>query len=145
MAIAVIASVAGKKDQGSNQATSNNTTQEAQSAVQETETEIEYTPYTAQEMIDDLDSNAMNATDKYKGKYIQVTGKLSNIDAQGAYISLTSESDSFSLISIQCFIKSDEQKEAIKSLNKGDQVIIRGKCTDVGEVLGYSVTIDSIG
>lgn len=113
--------------------------------MQETETEIEYTPYTAQEMIDDLDSNAMNATDKYKGKYIQVTGKLSNIDAQGAYISLTSESDSFSLISIQCFIKSDEQKEAIKSLNKGDQVIIRGKCTDVGEVLGYSVNIDSIG
>lgn len=90
-----------------------------------TEAQIEYTAYTTDEMIDDLEANAMNATDKYKGKYIQVTGKLSNIDAQGSYISLS--------------------KEAIKTMNKGDTITLKGKCTDVGEILGYTLNIDSIG
>ena len=110
-----------------------------------TEAQIEYTAYTTDEMIDDLEANAMNATDKYKGKYIQVTGKLSNIDAQGSYISLSKEANDFTLLSVQCFIKTDEQKEAIKTMNKGDTITLKGKCTDVGEILGYTLNIDSIG
>ena len=110
-----------------------------------TEAQIEYTAYTTDEMIDDLEANAMNATDKYKGKYIQVTGKLSNIDAQGAYISLSKEDNDFTIVNVQCFIKTDEQKEAIKTMNKGDSITLKGKCTDVGEILGYTLNIDSIG
>jgi len=102
-------------------------------------------PGICDEMIDDLEANAMNATDKYKGKYIQVTGKLSNIDAQGSYISLSKEANDFTLLSVQCFIKTDEQKEAIKTMNKGDTITLKGKCTDVGEILGYTLNIDSIG
>ena len=110
-----------------------------------TEAQIEYTAYTTDEMIDDLEANAMNATDKYKGKYIQVTGKLSNIDAQGSYISLSKEANDFTIVNVQCFIKTDEQKEAIKTMNKGDSITLKGKCTDVGEILGYTLNIDSIG
>ena len=110
-----------------------------------TEAQIEYTAYTTDEMIDDLEANAMNATDKYKGKYIQVTGKLSNIDAQGSYISLSKEDNDFTIVNVQCFIKTDEQKEAIKTMNKGDSITLKGKCTDVGEILGYTLNIDSIG
>ena len=110
-----------------------------------TEAQIEYTAYTTDEMIDDLEANAMNATDKYKGKYIQVTGKLSNIDAQGSYISLSKGDNDFTIVNVQCFIKTDEQKEAIKTMNKGDSITLKGKCTDVGEILGYTLNIDSIG
>ena len=82
-----------------------------------------------------LDSNAMGASDKYKGKYLEITGKLSNIDAAGKYIDL---------IGVQCYIKNDDQKSKIASMSKGDTVTLKGKCTDVGEVLGYSLDIEEI-
>lgn len=94
-------------------------------------------------MMSDLDSNAMGASDKYKGKYLEITGNLSNIDASGKYISLTADGD-FEIIGVQCNIKNDEQKSKVASLAKGDKVTLKGKCTDVGEVLGYSFDIDEI-
>lgn len=94
-------------------------------------------------MMSDLDSNAMGASDKYKGKYLEITGNLSNIDASGKYISLTADGD-FEIIGVQCNIKNDEQKSKVASLTKGDKVTLKGKCTDVGEVLGYSFDIDEI-
>ena len=48
-----------------------------------------------------------------------------------------------SLFGIQCYIKNDEQKKAVSEMNVGQDIIVRGKCTDVGEVLGYSLDIDS--
>ena len=41
-------------------------------------------------------------------------------------------------------IKNDEQLEKIKGLSKGDAITVKGKVTDVGEVLGYYIDIDSI-
>lgn len=150
--IGVLGAVMGKKGtEGESSNDKSSPTTETVSNEQAVETEapteaqIEYTAYTTDEMIDDLEANAMNATDKYKGKYIQVTGKLSNIDAQGSYISLSKEANDFTLLSVQCFIKTDEQKEAIKTMNKGDTITLKGKCTDVGEILGYTLNIDSIG
>lgn len=91
----------------------------------------------------DLDSNAMGASDKYKGKYLEITGKLSNIDAAGKYIDLMADGD-FEIIGVQCYIKNDDQKAKVSSLTKGDTVTLKGKCTDVGEVLGYSLDIEEI-
>ena len=150
--IGVLGSVIGKKgseSESSKDKSSSKTETIASEKAGETEAptkaQIEYTAYTTDEMIDDLEANAMNATDKYKGKYIQVTGKLSNIDAQGSYISLAKEANDFTIVNVQCFIKTDEQKEAIKTMNKGDSITLKGKCTDVGEILGYTLNIDSIG
>lgn len=50
----------------------------------------------------------------------------------------------FEIIGVQCNIKNDEQKSKAASLTKGDKVTLKGKCTDVGEVLGYSFDIDEI-
>ena len=50
-------------------------------------------------MMSDLDSNAMGASDKYKGKYLEITGKLSNIDAAGKYIDLMADGD-FEIIGV---------------------------------------------
>lgn len=109
----------------------------------EVQEQIEYTPCTVNDMINDLENNAMNASSKYKDQYIEVTGKLSNIDSSGKYISLYPDDD-FAIIGVQCYIKNDEQKQVISKMSKGDTVTLKGKCTDVGEVLGYSLDIDSI-
>ena len=48
------------------------------------------------------------------------------------------------IIGVQCYIKNDDQKAQIASMSKGDTITLKGKCTDVGEVLGYSLDIDEI-
>lgn len=104
---------------------------------------IEYTSVSVNDMMDALNNNAMGSSDKYKGKYLEITGKLTNIDAAGKYIDLMADGD-FEIIGVQCYIKNDDQKAKIASMSKGDTVTLKGKCTDVGEVLGYSLDIDEI-
>ena len=105
---------------------------------------IEYTPVSVAQMLEDLDSNALKAKESYKDQYLEITGKLNNIDASGKYISLISSDSSFGLINVQCYVKSDYQKSQIAEMKTGDIVTLRGKCTSVGEVMGYSFNIDSI-
>ena len=104
---------------------------------------IEYTSVSVNDMMTALNDNAMGASDKYKGKYLEITGKLTNIDAAGQYINLMADGD-FEIIGVQCYIKNDDQKAKISSLTKGDTVTLKGKCTDVGEDLGYSFDITEI-
>ena len=104
---------------------------------------IEYTSVSVNDMMDALNNNAMGASDKYKGQYLEITGKLTNIDAGGKYIDLMADGD-FEIIGVQCYIKNDDQKAKISALTKGDTVTLKGKCTDVGEVLGYSFDITEI-
>lgn len=111
-------------------------------AVEET-TQISYEAHSVNEMMQDLRTNAMNASDKYKDKNLEITGKLSTIDSSGKYISLIADGE-FEVVGVTCYIKSDEQKEVVKTKSSKDMITLRGKCTDVGEVLGYSLDIDSI-
>lgn len=105
--------------------------------------EIEYISVTATELSDALSNNAMKAQNDYKDKYLEITGKLGNIDSDGKYIGIDSDKD-FDLTYIQCYIKSDEQKEAIINMSKGDSITVKGYCKDIGEVLGYQIDIDEI-
>lgn len=142
VAVGVIGAVGGNSDSNT---TSSSSTSAKTGSVKEvdTPTPIEYTAVSVNDMMSDLDSNAMGASDKYKGKYLEITGKLSNIDAAGKYIDLMADGD-FEIIGVQCYIKSDDQKAKIASMSKGDTVTLKGKCTDVGEVLGYSLDIEEI-
>ena len=101
-----------------------------------------YTSVTVDDMVNDLSSNALKAQEKYKGKYLQITGRLSNIDSDGKYISLSPAS--FSVYSVMCYVKNDEQKAKVANMTSDDTVTLRGKCKDVGEVMGFSLDIDSI-
>lgn len=142
VAIGVIGAVGGNSD--SNTTSSSSTSAKTESVKEtDTPTPIEYTAVSVNDMMSDLDSNAMGASDKYKGKYLEITGKLSNIDAAGKYIDLMADGD-FEIIGVQCYIKNDDQKSKIASMSKGDTVTLKGKCTDVGEVLGYSLDIEEI-
>lgn len=142
VAVGVIGAVGGNSD--SNTTSSSSTSAKTESVKEvDTPTPIEYTAVSVNDMMSDLDSNAMGASDKYKGKYLEITGKFSNIDAAGKYIDLMADGD-FEIIGVQCYIKSDDQKAKIASMSKGDTVTLKGKCTDVGEVLGYSLDIEEI-
>jgi hypothetical protein len=94
--------------------------------------------------MDALDNNAAGASAKYKDQYLEVTGRLAVIDSDLKYIALYPSND-FALTGIRCYIKDDAQKDAVLNMTKDQQVTLRGKCTSVGEVMGYSLDIDSIG
>lgn len=119
-------------------------TKSAQSELQDTTAEettapIEYIVVTADELSEALSNNAMKAQNDYKGQYLEITGKLGTIDSNGKYIGIDTES--FSLTNIQCYLKTDEQKEIIMEMSKGDIITVKGYCKDIGEVLGYSIDI----
>ena len=134
--VIVIAASSGGSETPSDSKTGSNTPE-----VQET---IEYTVYNVSELIDDLESNALKAETKYANQYVEITGKLSVIDSDGSYISLSSAKHPYSLTSVQCYIKNDEQKLKVAEMSKGDTVVLKGKIKDVGELLGYTLDIDSI-
>ena len=118
------------------------TTEETTEAA--TEETIEYTQCTKQELTDALNANALKAADTYKDKYLEVSGNLASIDSDGSYITIENGEDDYSFVNVQCYIQNEEQKAAIMELNTGDAIVIKGKCTDVGEILGYSIDIDEI-
>ena len=105
---------------------------------------IEYTAVTVDELFDELSENAVNADEKYTGSYLAVTGNLSVIDSDGSYIAIEPVNDEYTLDSVHCRIKTSEQLDKVKTLSKGETITVKGKITDVGEVLGYSMDIDSI-
>jgi hypothetical protein len=109
-----------------------------------TEKPIEYTKYKVSELMDDLNTNAMKAEKKYTDQYVEITGKLFNIDSDGKYIDLGPSKDDYTIIGVQCYIQSDDQTNKIIEMKKGQEVTLKGKITQVGEVLGYSLDIDDI-
>lgn len=130
-----------KKENNVNQSTNNTTTNNSE---KETEVEITYTQCTVDEMVKVLEENALKAEKEYQDKYVELTGKLSVIDSDGSYISLSCINDEWSFTTVQCYIKNDEQLNKVMEMSKGDTVTLKGKVTSIGEVLGYSLDIDSI-
>ncbi len=115
--------------------------------VEATPEPITYTQYNVTDLFDALNSNAMKAEDTFKNQYVELHGFLGTIDSKGKYIGLGAGEDNYDYLfqEVQCYIKSDEQKSIIMEKNRGDELIVRGKITTIGEVLGYSLDIDSIG
>lgn len=109
--------------------------------------EIEYAKYSADQLIDELDANALRANKNHKKEYVEVIGKISAIDEDGWYISLRPiESNSF-LSSITCYVsftKRDEQRKQIMKYEQGDKLTVRGKIVSVGDVFGYDLKMYEI-
>lgn len=140
----VIGAAAGGSEDDSSSSSGTTSKQEViTTTVAETAPEITYTPVTVTEMMNTLDSNAMKASETYKGQYLEITGKLNVIDSNGKYISLVGDGD-FEITGVQCYLKTEEHKKAVMDMSIGDTVTLKGKCKDVGEVLGYTLDIDTI-
>ena len=106
--------------------------------------QIVYSQYDVSTLLTDLDENALKAAETYEGQYVSLTGEIGTIDSSGKYIDLFPTDDEWAIIGVQCYITNDEQKAAIMELSTGDAVTVEGKITSVGEVLGYSLDIDTI-
>ncbi len=107
------------------------------------EKKIEYEKVSVADMMSTLNKNAAKASKTYKDKYLEITGTIDVIDSDLSYISITS-GDDFEIVGVQCYIKNEEQENQVVEMEVGDKVTIQGLCTDVGEVLGYSVDIINI-
>lgn len=135
--IIVLAAIGGSGSSDSSGSTSSTATSKTAVSSSSSEVAIEYTAYTVTELSEDLDSNALKAADKYKGQYVELTGRLSVIDSNGKYISIVDNTDEWAITGVQCYIKNDEQKQVVMDMSIGDEIVVKGKITDVGEVLGY--------
>jgi hypothetical protein len=93
-------------------------------------------------LIDALKENELNASNTYKDKYVELTGKLSVIDSSGKYIGLSPINDDYSLRTVMCYV-TQEQKDIVAGLKKDSLVTVIGTITDVGEVMGYSMKVES--
>lgn len=131
-----------KKETTKAQVSQGNPDESQGTELEETTSPIEYIPVTADELSEALSSNAMKAQNDYKGQYLEITGKLGNIDSNGKYIGIDTES--FSMTNIQCYLKTDEHKEVIMEMSKGDAITVKGYCKDIGEILGYQIDIDEV-
>ena len=139
--IIVLAVIGGSGSSDSSGSTSSTATSKTAVSSSSSEAAIEYTAYTVTELSEDLNSNALKAADKYKGQYVELTGRLSVIDSNGKYVSIVDSTDEWAITGVQCYIKNDEQKQVVMDISIGDEIVVKGKITDVGEVLGYFLDI----
>ena len=109
--------------------------------------EISYTHYNVTELFDTLSSNALKAKNTFKDQYVEIEGYLIVIDSDGSYIGVGAQPSNYqyALQDVLCYIKGKDQLAQVMEMSIGDPITVRGKIKDVGEVLGYSLNIDSIG
>ena len=141
VAIGVLSSL-GKDD--SSISNNNETTNNSNNHSTEIQQPIEYITVSKDDLDEALDNNAAAAKDTYNNKYVEISGKLGTIDSDLKYFSLMSSTDEWDLNGIYCKIKNSEQKEVVKTLTKNQNLTVRGRITDVGEVLGYYLDVTEI-
>ena len=107
--------------------------------------EILYEKVNLQDMLDDLDTNALRAEKKYQGKHIEITGEIRVFDSDGKYIAIVPcGAPEWSIETVQCWLTDPAHKTFLLEKAVGDVITIRGDVFSIGEVLGYSVRIAEI-
>lgn len=110
-----------------------------------TSVQIQYERIDLQDMLDDLDENALRAEERYQGKYIEITGEIKSFDSDGKYISIVPHDAPVGIFdSVMCYLTDPTHRTFLLEKNVGDVVTIKGKVSSIGEVLGYSVKIAEI-
>lgn len=140
--VALAIAVIGSSDSGSTNVT------EADPVVTDTTNAvaaINYEVVDLQQMMDELDANALKAEKTYQNKYIQITCKIANFDSDGKYISVEPVgADEWNFDTAMCYIKNDMQLNFLLEKAVGDTITIKCKVKSIGEVLGYTFDLDEI-
>lgn len=98
-----------------------------------------------EEMITEVKENALKANKIYKGKYVKiVNGSIENIESNGDYFTLESHNAAFTLLGVKVRPQNSAQKNELAEFAKEDPVTVYGKVTDVGEIMGYTVSLDKL-
>ncbi|MHC5079772.1 MAG: OB-fold protein, partial [Planctomycetota bacterium] len=90
----------------------------------------------AAQLFKDYEENEVAADEKYKGKILQVSGEVSDIGKDimdKMYVNLKTEN---MFMHVQCYF-SDKHKDKLKTMKKGQQVTIKGKCD--GKLMGVNL------
>lgn len=96
-------------------------------------------------LYDELEENALAASQKYKGEYIAIRGKVGNIDSDGKYFDLEKINNIFSISSVRCSTNGNRDViDQLSKLTKDQEVVVHGYISDVGEVIGYFMDLDYI-
>lgn len=101
-------------------------------------------PATVNQMRDSLKKNAINAQNTYKNNWYEISGLLGTIDSDGYYFYLEEGPALFTSFSIKCKIPREKRSMIINKLkekHRGQKISVKGKVTDIGEIMGYEVTI----
>ena len=86
----------------------------------------------ATDLYNQFDNNSIAAEKTYKGKIVQVSGKVNTVDESfwgTPYVRL--DADEYGISSVTCNF-SKEDKSELESLNTGDMITIRGTCGEMG-------------
>lgn len=121
--------------------------EESKNSISEEQIPINMESVTVDEMLKDLETNAMKAQKKYSGKWFEISGKLGSMDSEGSYFTLDDFGNDFFLIDVTCKLPKARRAELIDKLvnfEKGDGIFVKGKVIDMGEVMGYRVEIVDI-
>lgn len=90
-----------------------------------------YTRVTAKELSDAYFDNTQAADNKYTEKIIEISGEIESIMDLGDYYHVRLRVDKLGLITVLCEFSHSHEDE-IDLLDKGDKVVIRGKCLGLG-------------
>ena len=98
-----------------------------------------------EEMITEVEGNALKANKIYKGKYVKiVNGSIGTIESDGDYFTLESHNAAFTLLGVKVRPQNSTQRNKLAEFSKDDPVTVYGKVTDVGEIMGYTVSLDKL-
>ena len=100
------------------------------------------------QLLQEAKDNAAKANKSYKGKDVKIVGgEIKNIDSDVKYISLDSSSAGlmeYGMLSVRCDINNEKLKDKVLDFKKEQQVIVYGTIKEVGDLMGYSMTLDNI-
>ena len=141
----VILTACGSTDSTETKAENSSETAENETAEdEEVEPEsIEYIQVSIDDMFSDLNSNAYNANVSYKDSYIEVSGKVSEIDPNGEYFVLVSDTAEGNQI-VKCVPTGDEVLAGLTEISIGGRAVVSGKVTEVDVENGYSLDVSSV-
>ena len=131
---------------GSNDQIKSSSSSSTQTTTQEKAKEKVYANANIDVLISEAKENAAAANKNYKDKDIIIEDAIvDNIESNADYVSLRG-SQQFTLLHVQAFADKKDQtiKDKILSLKKGQKVKVYGHVKEVGEALGYRVSIDKI-
>ena len=102
------------------------------------------THVSVEEMVVDLEQNELKAQQKYKDKWFVISRTLGNMDSDGKYFKMERDPESFDTNGVRCKIPEkmkDEMTNKLMNMSKGTNITVKGKVTDMEEIMGYSVYI----
>ena len=102
-----------------------------------------YEKYTVDSMINDLDDNAMRAKQTYLNKLVEVTGRVDHIDDNGDFM-MYPVNNKWAIQGVSCSLMTDEQKDQVMNISKGDVISVCGEIALVGDFIAYNLEVHKI-